>query len=84
MTKSTSMGTDNLRPPAPGHLVADTIDIKKYYFACYHDDTQSFLQVTLDRHPLEWQLQCADVSPVMIVSWQELSKEEYEHFNGKI
>lgn len=85
---STSMGTDNLRPPAPGHLVADTIEIKKYYFASYEDYQDQTQQVILDEHPLAWQKVRRDhvlgSQWVTIIGWQPLSKEEYEQFKDQI
>ena len=69
-------------------LVAETYEIKKYYFASYKNYMDQREQVILNEHPLLWQKSRRDhplgSKWVTILSWQELSKEEYDQFKDQI
>jgi hypothetical protein len=70
--------------------------MKKYYFVVYlcekHGCRTNFAlpyrQALLGRHPLQWQLDCNEsyknMETYTVLSWQEISEEEFNTFNGYI
>jgi len=57
----------------------------KYYFVAYWSDVygspSSFGQRLLrGKHPLEWQRNQRKYGEITVVSWKEITKEEFEEF----